>query len=62
MGQRVVLQEDDVFSEHPAPSLNFLHHSLTQLSLITLSPYTVHQSQLSVVIDRLRHAHQSAHP
>jgi len=24
------------------PSLNFLHHSLTQLSLITLSPYTRH--------------------
>jgi len=24
------------------PSLNFLHHSLTQLSLITLSPYTWH--------------------
>jgi hypothetical protein len=24
------------------PSLNFLHHILTQLSLITLSPYTQH--------------------
>jgi hypothetical protein len=28
-GQCVVVQENDAFSEYPAPSLNFLHHSLT---------------------------------
>jgi hypothetical protein len=42
VGRRVVVQESDAFGEHSALSLNFLHHSLTQLSLITLSPYTRH--------------------
>jgi hypothetical protein len=49
VGPRFVVQENDAFSEHPAPSLNFLHHSHTQLSLTTRLRWNSRGSSISTV-------------